>query len=184
MKLLNGIITVGVEKTGSKETFFALVLLFSMALVVGSALGFEHIGGYIPCALCLEQRQPFYWGMPLAIIAAVLPLISSGKVQTAKNISKILLLLIGALMAYNAGLGIYHSGVEWQWWQGPTSCATSTDLMSATKGDLLSSLETTKPPSCGDAALRVLGLSFAGWNVLASSTLAIFAFLSVKKLEE
>jgi disulfide bond formation protein DsbB len=36
------------------------------------------------------------------------------------------------------------------------------------------------PPSCTDAALRVLGLSFAGWNAITSAVLAIlglrFAF--------
>jgi disulfide bond formation protein DsbB len=30
----------------------------AMTLVVGSALGFEHIGGYIPCALCLSSARP------------------------------------------------------------------------------------------------------------------------------
>ena len=32
------------------------------------------------------------------------------------------------------------------------------------------------PPSCDKAALRVLGLSFAGWNAIASLILAVVAF--------
>jgi len=38
------------------RTLTAALLAVGMAAVVGSALGFEHIGGYIPCKLCLEQR--------------------------------------------------------------------------------------------------------------------------------
>ena len=49
----------------------ALFLAVAMAVVVGSALGFEHIGGYIPCALCLEQRTPYYIGAPLMLVAAI-----------------------------------------------------------------------------------------------------------------
>ena len=32
------------------------------------------------------------------------------------------------------------------------------------------------PPSCDKAALRVLGLSFAGWNAIASLILGVIAF--------
>ena len=53
--------------------------------------------------------------------------------------------------------------------------------MTTNAGDLLGELNTIKGPSCTDAALRVLGLSFAGWNVIASLVLAAFAFWSVKK---
>ena len=47
--------------------------------------------------------------------------------------------------------------------------------MTTNAGDLLSDLNAKKPPSCDVAALRVLGLSFAGWNVVASVILAAIA---------
>ena len=47
------------------------LLALGMAVVVGSALGFQYIGGYIPCALCLMQRQPYYYGIPVAILGAL-----------------------------------------------------------------------------------------------------------------
>ena len=37
--------------------------------MVGTALGFQHLGGYIPCKLCLEQRTPYYVGVPLMAVA-------------------------------------------------------------------------------------------------------------------
>jgi disulfide bond formation protein DsbB len=45
---------------------------------------------------------------------------------------------------------------------------------------LLDALNSTVPPSCNAAALRVLGLSFAGWNVIASLILAAIAFIGAR----
>jgi disulfide bond formation protein DsbB len=53
--------------------------------------------------------------------------------------------------------------------------------MTTNAGDLLGELNTIKGPSCTDTALRVLGLSFAGWNVIAGILLAAFAFVGVRK---
>jgi len=51
--------------TGRQRTRTALFLAVAMAATVGSALGFQYLGGYIPCHLCLEQRTPYYVGVPL-----------------------------------------------------------------------------------------------------------------------
>ena len=42
-----------------------LCATIALAVVLG-ALAFEHLGGYAPCPLCLEQRWPYYLGVPLA----------------------------------------------------------------------------------------------------------------------
>ncbi|MCY0092464.1 disulfide bond formation protein B [Hoeflea ulvae] len=152
------------------RTRTALFLALAMAAVVGTALGFEHIGGYIPCALCLEQRMPYYAGAPLMLIAAVVSR-AGGPSWAVRG----LLAVGGLLMLYGLVLGVYHSGVEWHWWDGPASCATSADAVTRDAGSLLGDLSSKKPPSCDAAALRVLGLSFAGWNVLASAALAAIA---------
>jgi hypothetical protein len=44
---------------------YSLLLAIGMAAAVGTALGFQYIGGYIPCALCLLQRQPYYYAIPI-----------------------------------------------------------------------------------------------------------------------
>lgn len=160
-----------IADTRSQRTFMALALAVLMAMVVGSALGFEHIGGYIPCALCLTQRTPYYIGAPLMLLAALISF-AGGPSWAVRG----LLGAGGLLMLYGLGLGAYHSGVEWHWWEGPASCATSADAVTTDAGSLLGDLTSKKPPSCDAAALRVLGLSFAGWNVLASAALAAIAF--------
>ena len=155
---------------------YSLVLAIAMAVVVGTALGFQYIGGYIPCALCLMQRQPYYYGIPIAVVGAVAALVGLPNWMT-----RAIILAVGILMLVGAGMGVYHAGVEWHFWPGPATCSTTASSMTTNAGDLLGELNTIKGPSCTDAALRVLGLSFAGWNVIASLVLAAFAFWSVKK---
>lgn len=148
----------------------AIALAIVMALVVGSALGFEHIGGYIPCALCLAQRTPYYIGVPLMVLAAI-----NSALGGPAFVTRGLLLIGGLLMIYGGALGVYHSGVEWHFWPGPATCATAAQGVTTDASDLLGEINSIKPPSCDAAALRVFGLSFAGWNVLASVALAWYA---------
>ena len=155
---------------GRIQLLTAAFLALAMAGTVGTALGFEHIGGFIPCALCLEQRIPYYIGAPLMAAAAL-----AGWLNAPGMVTRLLLLAGAGLMAWGLVLGVYHSGVEWHWWEGPATCATSADAVTKDAGSLLGDLSSKKPPSCDAAALRVLGLSFAGWNVLASAALAAIA---------
>jgi disulfide bond formation protein DsbB len=154
---------------------FAVLLALGMAATVGGALGFEHIGGYIPCALCLLQRNPYYYGIPVGILAIIVAAIG-----LPSWVTRALLVVIGVMMLVGAGMGVYHSGVEWAFWEGPASCGGGAGV-TTNAGSLLSDLNTVHGPSCTEAALRVLGLSFAGWNVIASVILAAIAFVGAKK---
>ena len=154
----------------SSHTKFYLLVLVGMCTVILSALAFEHIGGYIPCKLCLEQRQPWYAGIPVAAIAVV-----SLFLKWPSFVSRGLLLIVGLVLVYSMVLGIHHSGVEWGFWEGPGDCGAVEGGISSDAGNFLQQLEQSVPPSCTDAALRVLGLSFAGWNALVSLALAVLA---------
>ncbi|MCY6383661.1 disulfide bond formation protein B [Hoeflea prorocentri] len=152
--------------TGKSKTIEALILALAMAVVVGSALGFEHIGGFIPCALCLEQRTPYYIGVPVMLAAAAASMFRAPVVVT-----RLLFAAGGLLMLYGAGLGVYHSGVEWGWWPGPADCGGAAGL-TTDASNLLADINAKTPPACDEAAGRFLGLSFAGWNVITSVVLA------------
>lgn len=147
----------------------AVGLTLAMGAVVGTALLFQHIGGYMPCALCLEQRTPYYIGLGVGAAAIV-----AVSVRLPQAVVRGLFVVIGLLMLWTLALGAYHAGVEWGFWAGPADCAAggAVDLT----GDLLSSMDAVRPPSCSEAALRVLGLSMAGWNVIAAAILAFAAF--------
>jgi disulfide bond formation protein DsbB len=141
------------------------VILAGAAATIGGALIFEHGFGYVPCALCLLQRKPYYVGIVLALVTAMLP----GTLQ------RIGLALLAALFLVSAGLGIYHSGVEWGVWLGPADCGGGSGAASANVNDLMKTLSNIKVVSCTEAAWRFLGLSLAGWNVLISLGLTLIA---------
>src|ERR1700682_2691287 len=90
-------------------------LFFAVAVIL-TALAFEHVGGYAPCPLCLQQRYAYYVGIPALFLALVL--LSSERPRAAA----LIFLLVAAAFLANAGLGTYHAGVEWKLWAGPDTC--------------------------------------------------------------
>lgn len=158
------------------QTLIVLLMAISLA-VITAAWGFELIGGYKPCPLCLQQRYAYYFAIPASAVA--LALAYQGQVRWAQ------LLLILCALAYilNTALGVYHSGVEWHWWQGPSGCAGGDlESLSLNPGQLLSRLKETKVIRCDEAPWSFLGLSFAGYNVLISLGLATLALAGTRRL--
>lgn len=155
---------------------YYLLVLFGMCAVILSALAFEHIGGYQPCKLCLQQREPWYLGIPVMAIGTV-----SLLMKWPACLTRGAMVLAGLILLYSIVLGIHHSGVEWGWWEGPGDCGVVEGGIANDAGNFLQQLETAVPPSCTDAALRVLGLSFAGWNAMMSLLLAVLALRTALK---
>jgi disulfide bond formation protein DsbB len=125
--------------------------------------------GLQPCPLCLEQRYAYYFAIPLALMVLV-----GDQVGASRKVLFAALVAIALGMLWNAGLGVYHSGIEWKWWPGPQECTGALgDLGSA--GGLLSKLESFNVVRCDEAAWRFLGLSLAGYNALISLALALIA---------
>ena len=142
----------------------ATALFFAVAVIL-TALGFEHIGRVQPCPLCLQQRWAYYAGIPAIFTALVL--LGSGR----PRIAAVVLGIVALAFLANAGLGAYHAGVEWGIWAGPDTCAAAGAPL-PTGGNLLQELEKTRVVRCDEAAWRFVGLSLAGWNVVASLMLS------------
>ena len=147
----------------------AFVFLVGLATIL-AAWGFQIIGGYVPCKLCLEERVPYYVGLPLVFVALAAALANAPAwiVRTALALTAIIFL-------YGAYLGTYHAGAEWTWWAGPTDCG-STGALST--GNLLDQLKNIHIVSCTTASWRFpadWGLSFAGWNAVVCLVLAAVA---------
>ncbi len=142
----------------------ALALVLALGTIV-AALGFEYLGGYLPCPLCLEQRYAYYAGVP--VLFAALVALSAGHRRSAG----LLFLLVTIAFLANAALGIYHAGAEWQFWPGPQSCAGVQELTTSA-GGLLDSLQNTNVIRCDEAAWRFMGVSLAGWNAVVSLLVA------------
>lgn len=141
----------------------AILILLAAAATLAGALVFEHGLGLRPCKLCLQQRNPYYLALPLALAAALVP---------RRGWSRFLVAALAVLFLASAGMGAYHAGVEWGLFAGPNDCGGAAPPSPGGVADLLRSLETVRVTSCTEAAWRFLGLSLAGWNVLISLALA------------
>jgi len=141
------------------------VVLVGAATILG-AWAFQY-AGYVPCPLCLQQRIPYYTGVPLAFVALM-----AGRVWPGTITARVLIGIVGLLFLGGAGLAAYHAGVEWHWWPGPTDCAAGAGDGGVTTGNLLESLQDTVLVRCDEAAWRMFGLSLAGYNFLISLALA------------
>lgn len=148
--------------------------LFAAVVIILTALGFEHIGGYRPCPLCLQQRYAYYAGIPLLFGALVLVSMDQQRLAGA------LFALVAAGFLANAGLALYHAGVEWRLWAGPDTCQLALEPLATGPGGLLKQLETVRVIRCDEAPWRFLGLSFAGWNAVLSLLLALSVFAAAR----
>ncbi|WP_244496708.1 disulfide bond formation protein B [Methylobacterium indicum] len=140
----------------------ALLLLVGAAATVGGALIFQHGFGYVPCKLCLTERQPYYLALPLLAAALLLP----------RRLAGGLLALATVIFLVGAGLGAYHAGAEWGFWPGPSDCGGGAGPAPAGVDDFLKSLQATRPVDCTAAAWRFLGISLAGYNALIALALS------------
>lgn len=141
----------------------AFVLLAATATIV-AALAFEHIGGHVPCPLCLQQRFAYYAAIPAAFAGLVL------LTADYRRLATLCFFLIALAFLANAGLGVYQAGAEWKFWPGPSTCSGNQGL-TLDAGNLMADLEKTRVVRCDEASWRFAGLSFAGWNVLISMIL-------------
>jgi disulfide bond formation protein DsbB len=154
----------------------AAVLGLGLATILG-AWGFQIIGGYVPCALCLQQRVAYYAGLPIALVALALAL-SGAKTIVVRG----LLLLVALAFAVNVFIGVYQAGAEWGLWPGPASCGATSG--GGGGGSLLEQIQHIRVVSCTEASWRFLFLSFAGWNAVISAVLFLIALFGAFRRNE
>jgi disulfide bond formation protein DsbB len=142
----------------------AWIIAATLAVILVGAWVFEY-AGYAPCELCLMQRWAYYVGIPMA---AFLGLAKPRWIGPG-------LMALGLILIANAVFGVFHAGVEWKWWDGPSTCSGG--------GALSEGLPNLLKPGvmCNEAAIRILGLSLAGWNAIVCGALAVLAFRATAK---
>lgn len=142
--------------------------IFAVAIAaIGGAWAYESLG-YLPCELCYKERIPYYASFVLAPLAGL-------AAQTGRaGLARAAFLLLSLLFLADTALSIYHSGVEWKIFAGPSDCSGPLSS-AASMDDFMKQLQTVKVVRCDTPTLWVLGLTLANWNVLISGALALLA---------
>ena len=142
----------------------------ALALILG-ALGFQYIGGYPPCEMCMWQRYPHFAAIAVGLGGGLL--LQAGLLP--RTLAKPVAILAALCVAVSGAIGVYHAGVEWHWWQGPSSCTGAAFQVSGVL-DLNAQIV-----SCDRAAWRLFGISMAGYNALVSLGAAIIAAFALMR---
>ncbi|MEX0338382.1 MAG: disulfide bond formation protein B [Arenibacterium sp.] len=131
----------------------------SFCLLAG-AFAFQHLGGLAPCALCIWQRWPHAAAIAIGVVALL-------------SVPHGALLFLGALAALaSAGIGLFHTGVERGWWEGPSTCSSGS-ISDLSAQELLDQIMQAPLVRCDEVAWQMLGLSMASWNMVVSLGLAL-----------
>jgi len=137
------------------------------AALLGGAYIFQALG-YAPCQMCLWQRWPHMVAIGLGVVALFF--------------ARLPVAIAGALAALTTGLiGVYHTGVERDWWEGPSSCSGGGDITGLTGADLLSTDVLDKVVMCDQVSWALFGLSMPSWNALFSFLLAAIWILAARQ---
>ncbi len=142
--------------------------LGSAALLLGAWI-FQYFG-FPPCQMCIWQRWPH--GVAIAIGAiAILRFHLS-------------LALLGALATTITGMiGIYHSGVERDFWKGPATCGGA-DISGVSTDQLLARIMEAPLVRCNEIAWQMLGVTMPNLNAAFSLALAAVWLLAAWKYRE
>lgn len=125
------------------------------AALLGGALISQYGFGLYPCEMCMWQRWPHLAAIILALPALMLGL---------KPLSRLLVFAAALAILVSGLIGGFHAGVEYGWWEGLTSCATSIPA----GGDILDSIMNAPLVRCDVAPWSLFGISLAGYNFLLS----------------
>jgi disulfide bond formation protein DsbB len=146
---------------GDSGRLARLIALGTPLALLGGAYVSQYVFGLFPCEMCWWQRYAHFAALALAIIAWSRP---PGIWLTA---------LAGAAIATGGLIGLFHAGVEYQWWQGFTTC-TAPALPQG--GNRLDAIMNAPVVRCDEVQWSLFGISLAGWNFLVSSAAALTVF--------
>ncbi len=148
------------------RNFLVLLAAGGSVALLGGAFIFQALG-YAPCAMCLWQR----WPHAAAILIGALALFIPGRI----------LPLLGALAAATtSGIGIYHTGVERDWWEGPASCTGAGPGLGGLDGSDLLSMDGPALVLCDQVSWALMGISMASWNAIFSALLVVLWVMAAR----
>lgn len=150
----------------TRQQLLVLAALGSAAMLA-AAFGFQYIGDLPPCKMCIWQRWPHGAAVTIGLIGALV--YHRG------------LAILGALAALTTAIiGLYHAGVEQDWWEGPNTC-TAQPLGDMSAADALNAILSAPVVRCDEIPWELFNLSMAGWNAVVSFGLALIWMLAARR---
>jgi disulfide bond formation protein DsbB len=149
-----------------------LLAALGSGALLGGALYFQYVVGLAPCEMCHWQRWPHI----VAIVAGLLALASFA----APRLALVFVLIATTALIVTSAIGVFHTGVEYHWWQGPQACSGNIPRgLSAEQ--LKKYLFGARMVRCDETVWSLWGISMAGWNALLSAALAFILASGVAK---
>lgn len=147
-----------------------LLALIIPAALLGGAYVSQYGFGLFPCEMCWWQRYPHFAAVAFALVGFARP---AARWPVA----------LAALCIGLSGLiGLFHAGVEYQWWQGFTACTSNVSLAGANPLDAIMNAPMVR---CDQPQWTLLGVSLAGFNFLLSGAGAVLcAALLARSLKD
>ena len=127
-----------------------LAVALPAGLLAGAYIS-QYVFGLYPCEMCWWQRYPHFAAIAFALMSFVL------------KPARTWIALAGLAIITSGLIGGFHAGVEYDWWEGVTSCANTSanvDVFDPRAAPLI---------RCDIAPWHFLGISLAGWNFLIST---------------
>lgn len=136
------------------ERVASLITGGGAAALLAGAYGFQILGGMLPCEMCWWQR----WALMATLALAGLALAVRGG-----------LLAWAAVLALftNAGIALFHAGVEQKWWEGLTRCTAGP--IAGSTADVMADILAQPLVRCDAIPWALAGISMAGWNAILSA---------------
>lgn len=144
------------------DRLLPLLLIVTPAGLLLGALAFQYIGGLHPCEMCIWQRWATGAALALALVAAL-----AGRARPLLAAAALALLV-------DAGIAVFHAGVEQKWWRGITECT-------ATGGNSLSDIIFVPIIRCDAIPWSLFGISMAGWNAIIAGLVGGWALWQLSR---
>lgn len=151
--------------TRPREHTVALLSVLAAGAALGIVLAAQHLGGMVPCALCLLERWPYRIAIVLALAACFLP----------PALARVSLALVALTMLAGAGLGAVHVGVEQGWWPSPLPECAAPPIPAGNIAARLSAMPARPSKPCDAPTFLIphLPVSMAAMNLICALAVAV-----------
>lgn len=162
------------------EKRVSILSLLLLAMSIGTILAsffMQYIGGFLPCKLCLIERNIFIAITLLNFVLFRLAFLL--KNDFSKYVKYILTtaILTTILTLNNFFLSIYHYGVENGFWKGPDSCTSSNINIAQNTHALLQGLKHIQIVPCDVPSGYFLNISLTLWSVICCFVLLVLLYM-------